>query len=49
VEHWTVPGFAGYVAGLEQAADAAGAGDAEGVFLELIAAETAFWDMALGS
>jgi thiaminase len=49
VEHWTVPGFAGYVAGLEQAADAAGAGDAEGVFLQLVAAETAFWDMALGS
>ncbi|MCW2618973.1 MAG: putative transcription activator, partial [Modestobacter sp.] len=46
VEHWTVPGFAGYVAGLEAAADAGGSGD-EAVFLELVAAETAFWDMAL--
>jgi thiaminase/transcriptional activator TenA len=54
VEHWTVPGFAGYVAELEAAADAelqaasglAGSGD-EAVFLELVAAETAFWDMAL--
>ncbi|MCW2576911.1 MAG: transcriptional activator, TenA family [Modestobacter sp.] len=46
VEHWTVPGFAGYVAGLEAAADAVGSGD-EAVFLELVAAETAFWDMAL--
>jgi formylaminopyrimidine deformylase / aminopyrimidine aminohydrolase len=54
VEHWTTPGFAGYVAGLESAADAAAAGspaDArparEQVFLEVVAAETAFWDMAL--
>jgi thiaminase len=46
VEHWTVPGFAGYVSGLESAADAVGSGD-EAVFLELVAAETAFWDMAL--
>jgi thiaminase/transcriptional activator TenA len=48
VEHWTVPGFAGYVAGLAAAADEMGsAGDA--VFLEVVAAETAFWDMALVS
>jgi thiaminase len=44
VEHWTVPGFAGYVADLETAADAAP--DAE-VFAEVVAAEIAFWDMAL--
>ncbi|MGY1831529.1 TenA family transcriptional regulator [Geodermatophilus sp. SYSU D01180] len=43
VEHWTAPGFAGYVAGLE--AVAGGAPDS--VFLEVVAAETAFWQMAL--
>jgi thiaminase/transcriptional activator TenA len=48
VEHWTTPGFAGYVAGLESAADAGGCAD-DAVFLELVAAETAFWDMALGT
>ena len=48
VEHWTVPGFASYVAGLEAAADAAGGGD-DAVFLELVAAETAFWDMAVAA
>jgi formylaminopyrimidine deformylase / aminopyrimidine aminohydrolase len=52
VEHWTVPGFAGYVAGLERAADAVGNGadqvDLEQVFLEVVAAETAFWTMAAG-
>ncbi|SFP69450.1 thiaminase (transcriptional activator TenA) [Geodermatophilus dictyosporus] len=43
VEHWTVPGFAAYVAGL-----AAVAGDADdAVFLEVTAAEEAFWGMAL--
>jgi thiaminase len=47
VEHWTVPGFAGYVAGLEQAADAVADGAADAVFLEVVAAETAFWDMAM--
>ncbi|MCZ2815362.1 TenA family transcriptional regulator [Modestobacter sp. VKM Ac-2984] len=47
VEHWTVPGFAGYVAGLETAADAVGGGQ-DGVFAEVVAAEVAFWDMALG-
>jgi thiaminase len=46
VEHWTVPGFAGYVSDLAAAADEVGSGD-EAVFLELVAAETAFWDMAL--
>jgi thiaminase/transcriptional activator TenA len=44
VEHWTVPGFAGYVADLEAAADTVGgAGDA--VFAEVVAAEIAFWNM----
>ena len=42
VEHWTAPGFAAYVAGLEAAADAAGGGE-DAVFLEVVAAETAFW------
>ncbi|HYO36039.1 MAG TPA: TenA family transcriptional regulator [Geodermatophilus sp.] len=49
VEHWTVPGFASYVAGLEAAADAAAdpAGPADdAVFREVAAAEAAFWEMA---
>ena len=46
VEHWTVPGFAGYVADLEAAAD--GAGEPDGAaFTEVVAAEIAFWDRAL--
>jgi thiaminase/transcriptional activator TenA len=49
VEHWTVPGFAGYVAGLEQAADAVGDAVDDAVFTELVAAETAFWDMAMAA
>ena len=49
VEHWTVPGFAGYVAGLEQAADAVGGPVDDAVFTELAAAETAFWDMAMAA
>jgi len=49
VEHWTVPGFAGYVAGLEQAADAVGGPVYDAVFTELVAAETAFWDMAMAA
>ncbi|MBB3677884.1 thiaminase/transcriptional activator TenA [Modestobacter versicolor] len=49
VEHWTVPGFAGYVAGLAQAADAVGGPVDDAVFIELVAAETAFWDMAMGA
>jgi formylaminopyrimidine deformylase / aminopyrimidine aminohydrolase len=48
VEHWTVPGFAGYVAGLEEAADAAEPGPDQ-VFLQVVEAETAFWDMAMGT
>jgi formylaminopyrimidine deformylase / aminopyrimidine aminohydrolase len=47
VEHWTVPGFAAYVAGLEAAADGVGGVPDEAVFLQLVAAETAFWDMAV--
>ncbi|WP_369257248.1 TenA family transcriptional regulator [Geodermatophilus amargosae] len=51
VEHWTLPGFASYVAGLEAAADRV-AVDAAGpeedtVFLEVVAAETAFWQTAM--
>jgi len=46
VAHWTVPAFAGYVAGLADAADAVSGGD-DAVFLEVVAAETAFWGMAL--
>jgi formylaminopyrimidine deformylase / aminopyrimidine aminohydrolase len=49
VEHWTVPGFAGYVAGLEAAADGVGGAPDEAVFLQLVAAETAFWDMAVAA
>ena len=45
VEHWTAPGFAGYVAALGALADAAGA-PADAV-AEVLAAETAFWDAAL--
>ena len=47
VEHWTLPGFADYVAGLEAAADGVPAPDADAVFTEVVAAETAFWAMAL--
>jgi thiaminase/transcriptional activator TenA len=47
VEHWTVPVFADYVAGVEAAADRAGPANADAVFLEVVAAETAFWDMAV--
>jgi thiaminase/transcriptional activator TenA len=48
VEHWTVPGFAGYVSDLAAAADRAGAPD-EAVFAEVVAAEIAFWDMAVAA
>lgn len=48
VEHWTVPAFAAYVTGLEEAADATG-GDGDAVFAEVVAAEVAFWDAALGA
>jgi thiaminase/transcriptional activator TenA len=46
VEHWTVPAFAAYVAGLEAAADEAGPARDE-IFLEVVDAETAFWQTAL--
>lgn len=47
VEHWTAPSFAGYVAGLAVAASRAlGPGDADEVFTEVAAAETAFWGVA---
>ncbi len=50
VAHWTAPGFAGYVAALEAAADEAAVDDAgpadDAVFLEVAAAEAAFWEMA---
>ncbi|SEL96470.1 thiaminase (transcriptional activator TenA) [Blastococcus sp. DSM 46786] len=49
VAHWTVPEFAGYVAGLEAAADAVGGPLPDEVFLEVVAAETAFWDMAVAA
>ena len=53
IEHWTTPGFAGYVAGLEEAADAAL--EAEGIsesrveaaFLDVASIERDFWEMAL--
>ena len=48
VAHWTAPAFAGYVAGLEAAADAVGGGD-DAVFLEVVAAETAFWPTAVAA
>ena len=47
VEHWTQPGFADYVAGLEAAADGTPAPDPDGTFTEVLAAEAAFWAMAL--
>lgn len=47
VDHWTQPGFAGYVAGLAAAADGVPAADADAVFTEVVAAETAFWQMAV--
>jgi thiaminase len=48
VEHWTVPGFAAYVAELQEAADALGE-PGDQVFLEVVDAETAFWSTALSS
>ena len=53
IEHWTTPEFAGYVHGLEEAADAAleagGApeGRVEAAFLEVASVERDFWEMAL--
>ncbi len=53
VEHWTVPGFADYVAGLEEAADDALDGtmgeereEAEEAFLAVARLERDFWGMA---
>ncbi len=50
VAHWTQPGFAAYVSGLEVAADRAAtdvAGPADdAVFLEVAAAEAGFWAAA---
>lgn len=51
VEHWTVPAFAAYVAGLEQAADAAlkdvpEPADLDAFFRQVVEAEVQFWDMA---
>ena len=51
VEHWTTPGFAGYVADLERAADALLADDPEpgldDLVADVLAAETALWGMAV--
>lgn len=48
VAHWTAPGFAGYVAALEAAADGVGASaGAPAAFAAVAAAERAFWDMAV--
>ncbi len=53
VDHWTLPGFTGHVAGcvagLEAAADGVPAPDPDAVFAEVVAAEVASWDMALDS
>lgn len=51
VEHWTTPQFATYVEALQSTADAAvGAArdgsQVEAVFLEVVEAESGFWDMA---
>jgi thiaminase/transcriptional activator TenA len=52
VEHWTVPEFATYVAGLEQAANDALIAEGalsqavEQAFLETVELERRFWDMA---
>ena len=46
VAHWTMPEFASYVATLAEAADAAPAGPVDALFLEVLDAEVAFWDMA---
>ncbi len=53
IEHWTTPEFAGYVGGLEEAADAALGADGvpeervEDAFLEVAFVERDFWEMAL--
>lgn len=54
VEHWTTPGFAEYVAGLERAADLALSGstahecaEARRAFVAVARIERDFWDMVL--
>ena len=47
VEHWTAPGFADYVAGLEQHAIDSPA--AEAAWLRIVRLERKFWDMAMGT
>jgi len=47
VEHWTVPEFADYVAGLEVHANDSPA--AEAAWLRIVRLEHEFWDMALVS
>lgn len=53
VAHWTTPGFAAYVAELEQAADAVlgsgPAGELPDVVAGVLAAERAFWEMAVSA
>lgn len=44
VEHWTSPGFAGYVEAISELANLAGQDDLIG---EVLSHEVAFWDMAL--
>ena len=43
VDHWTAPGFAGYVGALSEAADRAGAD--EGAFLATAGLEAGFWEI----
>lgn len=51
VAHWTAPGFRGYVEDLARAADAAlpddPVGETASVVADVLAAESAFWDMAV--
>ena len=50
VAHWTTPGFAAYVEGLQHAADAVPpSADVDTVVAEVLAAERSFWDMAVDS
>lgn len=46
VEHWTTPPFATYVKSLEIAADGVLRDDVDDIFVEVIEAESRFWDMA---
>jgi formylaminopyrimidine deformylase / aminopyrimidine aminohydrolase len=50
VAHWTTPEFAAYVQDLERAADRlpAGAEPRDALVADVLTAETAFWDMAVG-